>query len=261
MVRRPVTTGIVQWMYNAAWPKLYWQLYDYYLTPNGAFFGARTACRPRNLIYDYGTGAVWAVNDAPDPVVAATAEVRVFDLQSKQVFATSRALDIRPDVPIKVADLPAVRGLTPVYFLDLRLRGQNGAPLASSFYWLSTKKDVLDPKSTEWFVTANKEYADFTALAQLPEVEIQATQRIEEVEGRKFVHLSLVNPSPSVAFFIELRLVGATTGKTVVPVLWDDNYVSLLPGEQRELTATVEGRAAGNEPLVVHYAGCNVKPR
>jgi exo-1,4-beta-D-glucosaminidase len=261
MVRRPVTTGIVQWMYNAAWPKLFWQLYDYYLMPNGAYFGARTACRPRNLIYDYGAHAVWAVNDGPDPVVAATAEVRVLDLHSKEVFATSRTLDIQADTPVKVAELSAVKDLTPVYFLDLRLKGRDGAPLASSFYWLSTKKDILDPKGSEWFVTPNKAFADFTALARLPEVEIQVTQRIEEVEGRKRVHLTLVNPSPAIAFFIELRLVGEKSGKTVLPVFWDDNYVSLLPGEHRELTATVDSRVTGSEPVVVRYAGYNVKPQ
>jgi exo-1,4-beta-D-glucosaminidase len=261
VVRRPVTTGIVQWMYNAAWPKLYWQLYDYYLMPNGAYFGARTACRPRNLIYDYGAHAVWAVNEGPHPLSAVTAQIRVFDLTSKEVFTTSRTLDIQPDAPVKVADLSAVKGLTPVYFLDLRLKGRDGAPLASSFYWLSTKKDVLDPKLSEWFVTPNKAFADFTALARLPEVEIEATQRIEEAEGRKRVHLSLVNPSPAIAFFIEFRLVGEKSRKTVLPVLWDDNYVSLLPGERRELTASFDSRAPGGEPVVVRYAGYNVKPK
>ncbi len=260
-VRRPVTTGIVQWMYNAAWPKLYWQLYDYYLMPNGAYFGARTACRPRNLIYDYGDHAVWAVNDGPDPVVAASAEIRVFDLRSKEVFATSRTVDIQVDSPVRVADLSGVKDLTPVYFLDLRLKGRDGAALASSFYWLSTKKDILDPNGSEWFVTPNKAFADFTALAQLPEVAIEVTQRIEEAEGTQRVHVSLVNPSPAIAFFIELKLVGAQSGRTMLPVLWDDNYLSLLPGERRELTATIESRVTGGEQVVVRHTGYNVKSR
>ena len=260
-VRRPVTTGIIQWMYNAAWPKLYWQLYDYYLMPNGAYFGARTACRPHTLIYDYGTRAVWAVNSGRDALRGTTAEVRVFDLGSKETFATSRTLDLPVDSPVKVAELPAFDGITPVYFLDLRLKDREGATTASNFYWLSTKKDVLDPKGSEWFVTPNKEFANFTALAQLPVVEIEATQRIEDAGGRKIVHLSLANPSPAMAFFIELKLVGERSGKAVLPVLWDDNYVSLLPGERREVTASVDAGATGGEAIGVRYAGYNVKPR
>ncbi|MEA3227154.1 MAG: glycoside hydrolase family 2 TIM barrel-domain containing protein, partial [Planctomycetota bacterium] len=32
---KATATGVVQWMLNAAWPKMYWQLYDKYLMPNG----------------------------------------------------------------------------------------------------------------------------------------------------------------------------------------------------------------------------------
>ena len=258
--RRPVTTGIIQWMYNPAWPKLYWQLYDYYLMPNGAFYGARTACRPRSLIYDYGAGAVWAVNAGPEPLHGASAEVRVLDLGGREVFATKRTLDVAVDVPVKVVEVSGISGLTPVYFLDLRLVGRDGTPLASNFYWLSTRKDVLDPKGSEWFVTPNKEFADFTPLARLPQVEVGAVQRVEDADGRRGVHLSLSNPSPSLAFFIELQVVGERSGKPVLPVLWDDNYVSLLPGERREITARIDAGAAGGEPVVVRYAGYNVKP-
>ncbi len=260
-VRRPVTTGIIQWMYNAAWPKLYWQLYDYFLMPNGAYFGARTACRPRNLIYDYGSNAVWAVNTAPGALSGASAEIRVFDLSSKQVFATARTLDVAPDTPVKVAELPKADGLTPVYFLDLRLKARDGATIAASFYWLSTKKDVLDAQGSEWFVTPNKEYADFTALATLPQVELKATHRTDESAGRRTVHVTLANPSQAIAFFVELRLVGERSGKSVLPVLWDDNYVSLLPGETREVAVAYDPAAAGGEPVAVRLAGYNVKPR
>jgi exo-1,4-beta-D-glucosaminidase len=262
IVRRPVTTGIIQWMYNAAWPKLYWQLYDYYLMPNGAYFGTRTACRPLNLIYDYGSNAVWAVNDGLRGVDDVTAEIRVFNMDSKQKFSTSKTLDVRAGTSVKVADLPAIKGLTPVYFLDLRLKERDGAPRPPSFYWLSTKKDVLDPKGSEWFVTPNKAYADFTALAQLPESEVEVTQQlIESADGRRKIHFSLLNPSPVIAFFLELKLVGAKSGKTMLPVLWDDNYISLLPGERRGLTATVETSATGGELPVVRCSGYNVKPQ
>ena len=45
-------TGIVQWMYNSAWPKFWWQLYDYYLMPNAAFYGAKKACEPLHIQYN-----------------------------------------------------------------------------------------------------------------------------------------------------------------------------------------------------------------
>ncbi len=258
MVRRPATTGIIQWMYNAAWPKLYWQLYDYYLMPNGAYFGARTACRPRNLIYDYGTGAIWAVNDSSEALAAATAEIKVFDLHSKVVLATSRTVAVAPDAPVKILDLPALASITPVYFLDLRLKAADGTPLASSFYWLSTKRDVLDEPKSEWFVTPNKAFADFTALAKLPPAEVAVAQSVEAAGEQTRVRLTLTNRSSVIAFFLELRLVSEQSGKTMLPVLWDDNYLSLLPGESRTLTATVPAGTAGDRP-VVRCSGVNLK--
>ncbi len=38
------SSGIIYWMYNSAWPSMYWQLYDYFFAPNGAFYGTRKAC-------------------------------------------------------------------------------------------------------------------------------------------------------------------------------------------------------------------------
>ena len=260
-VRRPVTTGIIQWMYNGAWPKIFWQLYDYYLMPNGAFYGARVACRPRNLIYDYGANAVWAVNDATTALAGASAEVRVLDLHAKEVLATTRTVDVAVDAPVKVLDLPPLPGITPTYFLDLRLKDAAGAELARSFYWLSTKKDVLDPASSEWFVTPNAAFADLTALASLPPAEVALEQRVEEAGGERRVLATLTNRSAGVAFFVELKLVGERSDEPLLPVLWDDNYVSLLPGERREVAATLPRHVAAHQTPRVVISGFNVAPR
>jgi exo-1,4-beta-D-glucosaminidase len=123
-----------------------------------------------------------------------------------------------------------------VWFLDLRLHDAAGDEIARNFYWLSTEPDVLDYENNLWYVTPTKGFADFTALDELPEVELEisATGSGDEVKVR------LANPSDALAFFIELRVVDAD-GNSILPVLWDDNYVSILPGESRELTARFLG--------------------
>ena len=257
-VNRPVTTGVIQWMYNAAWPKLFWQLYDYYLVPSGATYGTRVACQPRSVVYDYGRHAVFAVNSGLEPLAGASVEVRLLDLHSRAVATSTHRLDLPADGAVKVADLPPTAGLTPVYFLDLRLKQADGKPVAANFYWLSTKKDVLDPEGSEWFVTPNKSFADFTALSQLPAADIKVEARVEELAGEKRLHLSLANPTEALAFFIELRLFGEQSGEPIVPVWWDDNYLSLLPGEERWLTATFAADATRGERPVLRWAGWNV---
>jgi exo-1,4-beta-D-glucosaminidase len=116
------------------------------------------------------------------------------------------------------------------------LNDASGVEVARNFYWLSTEPDVLDYDNNRWFVTPTKEFADFTALDDLPEVELEVS-----ASGiGAAVTVQLANPTDALAFFVELRVVDGE-GNSILPVLWDDNYVSILPGESRELTARFPG--------------------
>ena len=80
-------TGIIQWMYNAAWPKFWWQFYDYYLMPTAAFYGARKACEPVHILYEYGSNSIIAVNNSVAEKNNLTAEVKVFNFNlDRKIF-------------------------------------------------------------------------------------------------------------------------------------------------------------------------------
>ncbi len=51
------------------------------------------------------------------------------------------------------------------------------------------------------------------------------------------VTAKLDNVSDKIAFFIELRVSGKKSGETILPIFWEDNYISLLPGESRNIEA------------------------
>jgi exo-1,4-beta-D-glucosaminidase len=231
-VNRPSTTGLIQWMLNSAWPETYWQLYDWYLMPNGAFYGTRAASQPLNLSYNYDDQTVYAVNDSRFVGEGLTATVRAFDLSAKEFFNQSYELELpaagaKPLVSLADEDPP-----TTVWFLDLVLRDATGAEVARNFYWLSTEPDVLDYDNHLWYVTPTKAFADLKGLNDLPEAELE----VEAAADGPEVSVRLANSSEALAFFIELRVVNGE-GSSILPVLWDDNYVSILPGESRELTA------------------------
>jgi len=38
------TGGIILWKTNAAWPSVFWQVYDWYLKPNAGYYYAKKAC-------------------------------------------------------------------------------------------------------------------------------------------------------------------------------------------------------------------------
>jgi exo-1,4-beta-D-glucosaminidase len=231
--KRPTATGVIQWMLNSAWPETFWQLYDWYLMPNGAFYGTRTACQPITLSFDYDLRTVNAVNDSRNAALELQATVRAFDLSSTEFFNTNVTLSLNPGSSITIVNLDTLHSPTPVFFLDLRLRDSVGTEVARNFYWLSTKPDILDTENAQWFTTPTIDFADFTSLEELPKVDLNVTASVSNGTNVR-VHIS--NPSKSLAFFIELAVTDRD-GNTILPVLWDDNFISILPGDQRNLTA------------------------
>jgi len=257
-VNKPVATGVIQWMLNASWPKLYWQLYDYYLMPGGAYFGTRTACQPLSLVYNYGDQGVYAVNDSPASLEGLRAEVRVLDVRSQEVLRKEIALDLPTLSSRKVLDLAGVGAKSPIRFVALQLLGSDGETVARNFYWLSSQDDVQDWEASTWFYTPNKGFADLTALRSLPPAKVETGFEVEATGERLEARVTLHNRSDVVAFFLELGVVGKRSGDAVTPILWQDNYVSLLPGEKRTLSAEFAARdLEGDEPALV-VTGFNV---
>jgi exo-1,4-beta-D-glucosaminidase len=255
---RGTATGIIQWMLNAAWPKMYWQLYDKFLTPTGGFYAAKKACEPLHLLYNYADRAIYIVNDRFAAVANLKATIAILDIHSAEVF--NKTLDIKagPESSTKIFELSELADISTTHFLDLRLYDQRNKEIANNFYWLSTKPDVLDygAKVEPWpYYTPSKEFADFTALNSLPAARVSIEHSSETIGNDTKVATKLTNLSNTIAFFIELK-ISATSGETIVPVFWDDNYISLLPGEIRSISATLP---ATNNQVIVTIDGWNLE--
>ncbi len=235
-------TGVIQWMLNSAWPEMYWQLYDYYLMPNGAFYGAKKASQPYHVVYNYADRRLYAVNDRLDPLNNCTLIVRAYDIHSRKKYEKRLKIDLKANSSEELFRLPDFRWNKSVCFLDLRLTDSAGTLLDNNFYWLSYKKDVLDYEAEvlPWnFYTPSKQYADFTALNRMPHAETEYSLKTGDRNGKKVFAVTLHNKSNVIAFFVHTALVDSKTGKTVLPVLWSDNYVSLLPHETRTTEALI----------------------
>lgn len=257
-VNKAKATGIIQWMLNAAWPKLYWQLYDYYLTPNGAFFGTMKACEPLHAIYNYGDHGIYLSNDFYQPKKDLRLTIQVFGLEGNLLLNDSVKTDIGEYSSRKVYDLPPMPTDTKVYFLSLRLADEEGSLASDNFYWLSAKEDVLDEAKSEWFVTPNSTFADFTALNRMPAASLEGNVTTTEKDNRTILSVTLKNASPVIAFFTELKLKDPATGELILPVYWSDNYVSVLPGSSKSITVQYESRSQQGSKPVVEVSGWNV---
>lgn len=258
-INRSNTTGIIQWMFNSPWPKLIWQFWDYNLLPNAAFYGARLGARPVNVAYNYKDNAVYVSNLNPKEIKNLKAQVSVYDFNGKVIFKKEAIVSVNGNDSFKAIELPDDKNYSKVYFVKMNLTDEKGKLIADNFYWLSAKKDVFDFKKSDWIHTPLMEHADFTDLEKLPQVKIDAQHTIKKENDQYEVTVKLHNPSDSVAFLIELSILGDSSGKSIVPVLWDDNYISLVPKESRTLKVTFPASALNGEKPVFNYKGWNVK--
>ena len=256
--RKYGSTGVIQWMLNNAWPSTIWHLYDFYLRPGGGYFGAKIAMEPVHPMYAYDDRSVWVVSSRYDDVKGLKLTTKVYGLDMTEKFTQESSVDAGADSTNKVLTLPAIPEGGDVYFLVLRLADSTGKLVGSNFYWLSAKPETLDWEKTNWFVTPTSAFADYTALSKLPKVTLKVASRTEREAEESVTHVTLENPSKSLAFFVRLKVNKGAGGEEILPVIWQDNYVSLLPGEKREITAKYRSSALGTAKPAVEVSGWNV---
>jgi exo-1,4-beta-D-glucosaminidase len=257
---RPEATGIIQWMYNASWPKLWWQFYDYYLMPTGALYGARVANEPLHIFYDYGHQAVDVMNNTPKKSGDLTADINVLDANSKSVLKKSLPVSELGSLETKeIFPLQDNLNVSKTYFLDLRLFDKQHQLVSNNFYVLSTQKDSLAEKKSTWYITPQSQYADLTLLEKLPKVKLQKSETVSQKGENTVIDVKLKNPSQHVAFMVYMDLKKGQTTESVVPVFWKENYFTLLPGEERTVSVWVHTKDLDGQKGRVVVGGWNVE--
>lgn len=251
-------TGVIYWMLNNAWPSLHWHLYDYYMNPAGAYYGAKKANEPLHIQYSYDSRTIMVVNHTLDDRHGLMASVKVRNLDGSVRFEKQvPGIDLQGNHAQAVLDLPAVTGLSPVYFIELELTGADGKQASRNVYWLSTRPDTLDWAKSNWYLTPLTQYGDFTALATLPKAthEMKVTTARDGDDEVATVTLSVPASSPAVAVQEHLSIRRGAGGELALPVRWTDNDVTLWPGQSAVLTARYP--AQGNAAAVVEVSGWN----
>ena len=130
-----------------------------------------------------------------------------------------------------------IEELTPLHFIKLELTDAKGDLLSENFYWRNGVRDL-----------------DYTLLNTLPEVDLSCRLVDKSVADGK-MKIAMKNNSGTVAFANRVRLVNKTTQERVLPVIMSDNYVTLMPGEEKVISmeAAPELLKGGVSVLVKQY--------
>jgi len=234
-------SGELIWMTQSAWPALICQLYDYYFEPTAAYFGAKEGAKPLHIFWDSNADIIKAANDTLNDETHLTAEAWAYDLDGKELWHKSTRLDLASTSVKNCFYIERPADPLAVFFIKLKLR-RGKKLLDDNLYWSTSKNGSC------------------TNLDQLPHVTlpVTASKASDNQTCRLTVHIS--NPTPTVALMIRLKVIRANSGERVLPIFYDDNYFTLLPGENRTLAIQFAATDLAGEQPKLAVQGWNIAP-
>jgi beta-galactosidase/beta-glucuronidase len=232
--------GLLIWMSHPAWPSFVWQTYDYYFEPTAAYFGAKKASEPLHIQWNPSADTIEVVNYSGGEARGLTARVEILNLDGSLRWEKTAAVDSAEDSTVSPLKMEYPSGLTAVHFIRLKLT-RGGDTVSENFYWRGL------------------EDGNYRALRDLPHVKLEATTRVEHQGSRWLLTTELHNVSAQPALMVRLKAVREKTGDRILPALYSDNYVALMPGERRTIrTELAHADTRGENPRVV-VEGFNVE--
>lgn len=253
---------VAYWMLNSHWPSFYGNLIDYFLSPGGSYYGAKRGLRPLSVTFDYyATGdnsqaKIIVFNQTPGDVRGLSVRVRIYDLDGKvRDDRSTNGIAVSYNGATQVLTLPRYPESSPVFFVRCQLFDDAGKLVVDNTYWQSQKDDALGARAHDQVMTLRQDkWANMTALNSMPPVapEVRASQT--RIGNESHVTIRLHNPSEHIAFFERATISAKRDGNEILPILYDDNYITVFPGETAEIHGIVQ---KNTKPRWVKLEGYN----
>lgn len=230
-------SGVLLWMSQSAWPSMICQLYDHYLEYTSAYFAVKKASSPIHVLWDSEKKEVRVANNTRSDINNADLNATIYDAQGKRIWSQDKVCDIKSASALSCfpLDYPAAEK---VLFLKLELKS-DGMLLSENFYWLENSK------------------GNCTDLNDLPVTHMKMNIEEGYEDGFYTAKIELKNVSKSLSLLNKIKLKDKQSGESVLPVFFDDDYISLLPGEKKTIAMKIEGKLVENRDVEIHLEGWN----
>lgn len=241
--------GLLIWMSHSCWPSMVWQTYDYFFEPTAAYFGVKKGSAPIRIQFNPISKNIEVVNNNAGMQTGLTAIVQILGHDGSAVFEERETLDSREDTTTPILEgkfdieniLKNAEGkITEVYFIKLKLE-KEGRTVADNFYWESTDE------------------GNFKQLLTLPKVKLGLKSTLAKEDGIYRMSVKVKNTGKTPALMIRLKAQGKNTGERILPAIYEDNYFSLMGGEEKEITITMKEEDCRGEVPVLEVEGFNIK--
>ena len=205
-------TGILIWKTQNPWTSLRGQMYDWSLDVNASLYGTRKGCEPLHAYYNPVTRKAGLLNTTLKDYTDLSIVARIYNLEGKLLWEKETRANSKANTVQELLDIPVPEGIQGAYFLRLALNAD-----VPNIYWLTT-----EPK-------------DYTSLSQLPKSRPDIKTDIKK-EGSNFVGTVRLSADSQISFFNRIKVFDRETGKRILPVHYSDNYITLMPGDQQEIS-------------------------
>jgi len=241
--------GLLIWMSHSCWPSMVWQTYDYFFEPTAAYFGVKKGSAPIRIQFNPISKNIEVVNNNAGMQTGLTAIVQILGHDGSAIFEERETLDSREDTTTPILEgkfdieniLKDSQGkITEVYFIKLKLE-KEGKTVADNFYWESTDE------------------GNFKQLLTLPKVKLGLKSTLAKEDGIYRMSVKVKNTGKTPALMIRLKAQGKNTGERILPAIYEDNYFSLMGGEEKEITITMKEEDCRGEVPVLEVEGFNIK--
>jgi hypothetical protein len=211
--------GVMLWKLNAAFPSVFWQVYDWYMMPNAGYYFMQRACEPLHIQLNLVSNKVLVINRPYNAAANLTALVELYGTDSKKQFSETVKVSMAPSEVKEISSvstqLSEAKGVT---FVLLTLKDAAGKVVSRNTYWISATND-------------------FKPLNEMGSAAVQTkVLKSEKLKSENRWTIQITNNSDKVAFFVRPQLM--VDGAEVLPTFWSDSYFTLAPAETTTISVS-----------------------
>jgi hypothetical protein len=234
--------GLLIWMSHPAWPSLLWQTYDYFFDTDAGYYGAKKGAEPLHIQWNASTNAVEVVNYSAGDQAGLTAHAQIINTDGSVKWEKTAPLDSGEDsmqMPIQLA-FPS--GLSSTHFIRLRLM-KDGKIVSSNFYLHGATEN------------------DYKGIRELALAEVKTKTRIKRSGAEWQITTELHNVSKTPALMVRVKAVRTKSRDLILPALFTDNYIALMPGEKQTISISLLDTDTRGEKPGIRLDGYNLVHR
>ena len=223
--------GLLIWMSHPCWPSMVWQTYDYYMEPTAAYYGVKHACEPLHVQWNPVSNCVEIVNRSAGHQEG-TVRASIINLNGETVWEQVQGYVCDEDMTLDMMKVEVPKEIAGAYFLRLTLKDDKGVVKSMNDYVNSTIEN------------------DRTSLHDMRPAQVTAV-----ANGKS---ITVTNNGNVPAVMLRLNLKG-DDGEQILPVIYSDNYMHLMPGESRTIDIEWKAEDARGCKPIVEITGMNVE--